>query len=188
MLEFKYDTQLLIEGENLDEDKISEYFTNNFNGDCLLAVGDEELIKIHFHTNEPWKVLNGIARQEQEESNCWEAPIGEQGAEITLTYDGKLVLHQIQLTFDTNLTKEIMPSLTRNVRNRQVKGLPDELVRDYDVCAFREGKEVFCKEIHDNYQRLNRIPLGNVICDTIKVTVHRAYGIHFARIFEIRTY
>ena len=24
---------------------------------ALLAVGDEELIKIHFHTNEPWKVL-----------------------------------------------------------------------------------------------------------------------------------
>ena len=57
MLEFRYDTQLLIEGENLDEDKINEYFTNNFKGDCLLAVGDEELIKIHFHTNEPWKVL-----------------------------------------------------------------------------------------------------------------------------------
>ena len=57
MLEFRYDTQLLIEGENLDEDKISEYFTNNFKGDCLLAVGDEELIKIHFHTNEPWKIL-----------------------------------------------------------------------------------------------------------------------------------
>ena len=57
MLEFRYDTQLLIEGENLDEDKINEYFTNNFKGDCLLAVGDEELIKIHFHTNEPWRVL-----------------------------------------------------------------------------------------------------------------------------------
>ena len=28
MLEFRYDTQLLIEGENLDEDKINEYFTN----------------------------------------------------------------------------------------------------------------------------------------------------------------
>lgn len=57
MLEFKYDTQLLIEGENLDEDEISEYFTEHFKGDCLLAVGDDELIKIHFHTNEPWKVL-----------------------------------------------------------------------------------------------------------------------------------
>lgn len=57
MLEFKYDTQLLIEGEDLDEDEINDYFTEHFKGDCLLAVGDEELIKIHFHTNEPWKVL-----------------------------------------------------------------------------------------------------------------------------------
>ena len=57
MLEFRYDTQLLIEGENLDEDEISEYITEHFKEDCLLAVGDEELIKIHFHTNEPWKVL-----------------------------------------------------------------------------------------------------------------------------------
>lgn len=61
MLEYRYDTQLLIEGENLDEDKISAYFTDNFKGDCLLAVGDEELIKIHFHTNEPWKVLEYCA-------------------------------------------------------------------------------------------------------------------------------
>ena len=57
MLEFRYDTQLLIEGEDLDEDVISDYFTENFKGDCLLAVGDEDLIKIHFHTNEPWKIL-----------------------------------------------------------------------------------------------------------------------------------
>ena len=61
MTEFRYDTQLLIEGENLDEDTINEYFNNNFQGDCLLAVGDEELVKIHFHTNEPWKVLEYCA-------------------------------------------------------------------------------------------------------------------------------
>ena len=61
MLEFKYDTQLLIEGTNLDEDEINDYITEHFKGDCLLAVGDEELIKIHFHTNEPWKVLEYCA-------------------------------------------------------------------------------------------------------------------------------
>ena len=61
MLEYKFDTQLLIEGENLDEDAINDYFTENLNGDCLLAVGDEELIKIHFHTNEPWDVLKYCA-------------------------------------------------------------------------------------------------------------------------------
>ena len=61
MIEFRYDTQLLIEGKGLDEDVISDYFTSNFKGDCLLAVGDDELIKIHFHTNEPWRVLEYCA-------------------------------------------------------------------------------------------------------------------------------
>lgn len=61
MLEFRYDTQLLIEGNHLNEDDINEYFRNNFKGDCLLAVGDEDLIKIHFHTNEPWDVLKYCA-------------------------------------------------------------------------------------------------------------------------------
>ncbi|MBP1573007.1 MAG: kinase to dihydroxyacetone kinase [Oscillospiraceae bacterium] len=57
MLEFRYDTQLLIEGNGLDEDIINEYILDNFKGDSLLVVGDDELIKIHFHTNEPWKLL-----------------------------------------------------------------------------------------------------------------------------------
>ena len=57
MIEYRYDTQLLIEGEDLDEDVINDYFLDNFKGDCLLVAGDDELIKIHYHTNEPWKVL-----------------------------------------------------------------------------------------------------------------------------------
>ncbi len=61
MLEFKFDVQLLIEGQDLSEDAIIEYITNNIQGDCLLAVGDESLIKIHFHTNTPWLVLEYAA-------------------------------------------------------------------------------------------------------------------------------
>ena len=61
MVEYIFDTQLLIEGENLSEDAINDYITNNIEGDCLLVVGDEELIKIHFHTNTPWKVLEYCA-------------------------------------------------------------------------------------------------------------------------------
>ena len=61
MLEFKFDTQLLIDGHNLDEDAIFDYITQNLTGDSLLAVGDEDLIKIHFHTNEPWQLLEYAA-------------------------------------------------------------------------------------------------------------------------------
>ena len=61
MTEYRYDTQLLIEGTDLDEDAINDYFLEHFKGDCLLAVGDEDLIKVHFHTNEPWLVLEYCA-------------------------------------------------------------------------------------------------------------------------------
>ncbi len=61
MLTFRYDTQLLIAGNHLNEDAINEYIRTHFAGDCLLAVGDEELIKIHFHTNEPWLILEYCA-------------------------------------------------------------------------------------------------------------------------------
>ena len=42
MLEFRYDTQLLIDGD-------------------LLVLGDDQTVKIHFHTNEPWAVLEYCA-------------------------------------------------------------------------------------------------------------------------------
>ena len=61
MLEYIFDTQMLIEGHDLDEDEIFDYITAHFKGDSLLAVGDEDLIKIHFHTNEPWQVLEYAA-------------------------------------------------------------------------------------------------------------------------------
>ena len=60
-LQYRYDTQLLIEGEDLDEDEIADYITEHFDGDSLIAAGDEDLIKIHYHTNEPWKVLEYCA-------------------------------------------------------------------------------------------------------------------------------
>ena len=63
-IEFRYDTQLLLEpvdDQELDVDLIHDYIADNFVGDELLCVGDEDLIKIHFHTNEPWKLLEYAA-------------------------------------------------------------------------------------------------------------------------------
>lgn len=56
-IEYRYDTQLLIDGQDLDEDEIDEYIREHFVGDSLLVVADEDVAKLHFHTNEPWKIL-----------------------------------------------------------------------------------------------------------------------------------
>lgn len=61
MIGYRYDTQLLIEGSGLSAEKIHEFIAKNIKGDCLIVVGDEALIKIHYHTNIPWKVLEHAA-------------------------------------------------------------------------------------------------------------------------------
>lgn len=56
---YRYDTQLLIDrrDKDLDEDEIADYITEHFEGNSLISAGDEELVKIHFHTNKPWEIL-----------------------------------------------------------------------------------------------------------------------------------
>ena len=139
--------------------------------------------------NEPETVINGVSRTVGEESNCWEAEIGESGASITLDFEHTVSLSEIRLTFDPNLSREIMPSLTKNVRDRQVKGMPDELVKDYRVQLFLKDREVCEREVVETYQRLNCITLGKEVqCDRMTVTVRSAHGIDRARVFEIRAY
>jgi len=61
---YRYDTQLLIDrrDEDLDEDEIADYITENLDGNSLIAAGDEDMVKIHFHTNEPWLLLEYCAK------------------------------------------------------------------------------------------------------------------------------
>lgn len=58
MIKYKYDVQCLIDGHDLDEDAIDAYIKSHFEGDSLIAVGDETLVKIHFHTNKLGKFWN----------------------------------------------------------------------------------------------------------------------------------
>ena len=54
-LEFRYCTEVLIQGQKLDQDAIRDRLLGI--GDSLLVVGDDSLIKVHIHSNHPGKVL-----------------------------------------------------------------------------------------------------------------------------------
>ncbi len=71
-IEFRYDTQLLLDKYGLDDDEcddlideMRDHIIRTFKGDCLVIAGntdDDEFgekatVKLHFHTNEPWLVL-----------------------------------------------------------------------------------------------------------------------------------
>lgn len=142
------------------------------------------------HGREAANVLNGISRRVGDAENCWEsAPLSDGPQSLTLTLPKTEKLYEVRLTFDPNLSREIMPSITAAVRNRQCKGMPDELVKDYDVVLTRNGEDVFTQEVRGNYQRLNVIQLPEHIeADTLTVTVRATHGHPAARIFEVRLY
>ncbi|HHV79786.1 MAG TPA: DAK2 domain-containing protein [Firmicutes bacterium] len=59
-LAYPYDTQFLIKGSGMSPEVIRAELTSL--GDCLLVVGDTNLIRVHIHTDHPGEVLESALR------------------------------------------------------------------------------------------------------------------------------
>ena len=72
---YRYDTQLLIErrDEDLDEDEISDYITEHFEGNSLIAAGDEDLVKILEYCNSVGEIFDIVVEDMIRQAN------GQQG-------------------------------------------------------------------------------------------------------------
>lgn len=153
-----------------------------------LCLGAEVTAGSHKPGFEPGQVISGVARRVGQQENAWESEDLE-SAVLTLKLKGEPSVSQVRITFDPNLTRELMPSMTRNVRNRQSKGLPPELVKDYRVELLKDNVPVWSREVTGNSRRLNVLDLETPVpCDSIRITVSATYGIPTARIFEVRAY
>ena len=134
-------------------------------------------------------VISGVSRTVGEKSHCWiSEPLDQKEAVLSLRWSKPVKAGQLRLTFDSNLSREIMPSIGRTVRERQVKGLPVELVKDYRIRAVLNGETVWEKQIRGNGQRLNVHALEGVECDAIEICVESTHGCANARVFEVRLY
>lgn len=139
---------------------------------------------------EPENVLSGVTRREGRCNHLWASEgIRPGGETLTLSFAAARTLRQIRLTFDPNLNREIVPSITKKVRERQVKGMPEELVRDYSVRALQGDRVVFERVVAGNCQRLNVIDLKEPVAfDRVELTVTATHGAADARVFEVRLY
>jgi len=94
-LEFQYCTEVLIKGMEMNTEDIKDHLRPL--GDSMLVVGDDELVKVHIHSNHPGKVLetclqwgqlsdikiNNMLEEVHEHINNWE------NAELTNTSKSK---------------------------------------------------------------------------------------------------
>ncbi len=135
-------------------------------------------------------VTNGISRRVKEQSNCWISEEMASGGEwLSLAFDSEINVKEIHLKFDSNLSKEIMLSMSHRTQLKQVPGIPPELVKEYELVFYLNGKQVYTEKVSDNYYRFKVHKLEKpVACDKIVVNVLATNGDRHARIFEIRVY
>lgn len=55
---FRYCTEALLIGDNLEKNKLSELIENM--GDCLVIAGSNRKMRLHIHSDEPWVVLEKV--------------------------------------------------------------------------------------------------------------------------------
>ena len=99
-----------------------------------------------------------------------------------------MTISEMQITFDTNLSRSIKQTMSSKRIKEQTLGLPPELTRDYCVVLYAQGAEVDRQEIRGNHQRMNRVRFPGVTCDKAEVVVLATYGDPQARVFEVRAY
>ena len=69
-----------------------------------------------------------------------------------------------------------------------IKGMPHPLVKDYSLVLYRDGREVFRRDVKENVERLAVTDLADVCADRVVVEISSAYGMDRARVFEVRLY
>lgn len=136
----------------------------------------------------PESVINGISRGGKEGENCWRAPVAEKPV-LTLTANTPIQAGEIRLFLDSNLSREITPSINRDVLARQEFQPPSELLKEYQIELLLNGQPVLTLCRQSMGQRLQIIRLEqSVTCDTVQIRVESTYGSELAGIFEVRVY
>jgi hypothetical protein len=135
-------------------------------------------------------VINGISRKINETSNCWISDeLSETGEWIALNFDKKISAGEVHVKFDSNLSKELMVTMSESARAKQIPGIPPELAKNYSIEFYMDDKLVYEEKITDNYLRFKVHKLQKpVICNKVKVNVFSTHGDSKTRIFEIRVY
>lgn len=136
----------------------------------------------------PETVINGWGRSMGEEENCWRAPVSEHPV-ITLRAEQSVAVRELRLVFDSNLSREITPSINREVLSRQEFQPPSELIREYQVEFLLSGTSVTCCRRESMGQRLQILSFEEeVVCDAVRIRVESTYGSDVAGIYEVRIY
>ena len=137
----------------------------------------------------PQNVVNGVSRKLGDETNAWISDgLSANGETLCMKLDAPRTISELRLTFDSNFAYPIRVTMSANRQAQQRIGVPPELVKDYTITAFRNGKAVYTKEIKNNHQRHNVVAIPPTECDAVEFRFTATNGAADVTVYEIRAY
>ena len=137
----------------------------------------------------PQNVVNGVSRKLGDETNAWISDgLSADGETLCMKLDAPRTISELRLTFDSNFAYPIRVTMSANRQAQQRIGVPPELVKNYTITAFRNGKAVYTKEIKDNHQRHNVVAIPPTECDAVEFRFTATNGAADVTVYEVRAY
>lgn len=139
---------------------------------------------------EAQEITTGQYRSGLDRSHCWKSNgISKKGEWIEIKFPTPVRVSEVRLIFDSNLSREITISISEEILARQIKGTPPEIVKDYDLELFCDGKSTAFWHRQGNYQRLNVFSCGQIVyCDRIRLTCYETHGSPDIAVFGVDVY
>ena len=74
-------------------------------------------------------VLDGISRTVHENSHCWmSAPLSEGSQWLDISFDREVEAGEVNIKFDSNLSRQLMLSMFTNGLHGQEQGIPPAFI------------------------------------------------------------
>jgi len=139
------------------------------------------------------KVKDGVARSVGTNEHCWEsASLEAKDNWLQLEWDKPILIGQVQLTFDSELEKQLIFTMDDDLYSQKtnlLKGLPQRLVRDFEIHALIDNSWRSVRSVKGNIHRARReCFLPAMKTQAIRIICKATHGYAKARIFEIRAY
>ncbi|MFZ5352619.1 MAG: DAK2 domain-containing protein [Bacillota bacterium] len=151
-IEFGYCTEFFIKSKRADIDNLKMNF--ELMGDSLLIVGDEKLVKVHIHTNNPGRVLE-IAMEQGELSKIKIDNMREQHRELLISEKEKAELEKpVEEPEEFKKYAVITVAMGDGISN---------IFRDIGADVIIEGGQTMNPSTEDMVKSINKLNAENII-------------------------
>ena len=135
-------------------------------------------------------VLDGYVRDAPDTyAHRWVAPLGTDGAWLTLNWSEAQTISQVQITFDTGFKRELTLTSADGHNKHMIRAAQPETVKEYQIQAQdSNGHWNTIETVTDNHQRLRRHSFDPISTSAIRVLIASTHGEPEAQLYEIRCY